>query len=172
MKSIPVSVWKYRDQENFKSLSKELGFSTTLPDFINIEKSSTELNIFTKTIEEYAFKGNLVRKLHVSYNTDELNRNPDTRFEIILSPDRDDNEFVENSNVLINKETVNLGLPVQRTREWAMRIHALDGEPEIARVTSWSWSDDSVYYSVSGDTSDEDLYQDFIRQIIISRQNL
>ena len=172
MKSAPVSVWKYRGQTKFTALSKEVGFNVHLPDIINSENPDKKLSIFTKNIEEYAFKGDLVRKMHVSYNTDQEGMDPAVMHEIILSPEPQDRSSEGNKDFLIDEETVNLGLPVQRKREWAMRIHALDEEPEIIRVTSWSWTDGSVYYSVSGDSSDEELYRDFIRQIIISRRKL
>lgn len=172
IKSNTVSVMKYRGQESFKTLTKELGFSASLPDHISIENSKIELSIFTKTIEEYASKGDIIRKLDVYYTSDRVSKNPDIMLEILLSPVNIDNELEKKPDFLIKEDTVNLGLPVQRSREWAMRTYTLNEEPEVISMTSWNWSDRTVNYSVSGDTSDEELYEDFIRQIIIMRQNL
>ena len=124
-----------------------------------------ELKIFTKTIEEYAVDGDLMRKLHVSY-TPGNNMGSERMFEIVLSPENCCDGYSDEAEFIIDEETVDLGLPVQRTREWAMLTRAMDEEPEVISLTSWNWRSGKIDYSISGDTAEEALYRDFIAQII------
>ncbi len=166
-KSFPVSVIKYRTGTPYKELNRELGFNTSFPDTVFIEDLSEIFVLSGKMIEEYAEDGELKRKLLIFYN----NKNPTENITIELQlKGKDSYTEREKPEWPIDEERINMGLPVNCSRQWSMLTKGLESMPEVVKTTTWTWSDDSVIYSVTADSSRENICRLFIGEIIAVRQ--
>ncbi len=166
-KSLPVSVIKYRTGTPYKDLNLELGFNTSFPDTVFIEDLSEKFVLSGKMIEEYAEDGELKRKLLVFYDNKTSTDNITVELQLNGS-----NSYAEREKPewLIEEKRINMGLPVSCSTQWSMLTTELDEMPKVVKTTAWTWSDDSIIYSVTADSSREDLYRLFIMEIIASRQ--
>jgi hypothetical protein len=161
-KAWPMPVIKFRPDSSNKELSKELGFDASLPDRYSA----------TKCIEEYAKNGKLVRTLCVRYDLASENHEG-YGLEIVLSTGDPNSDAEESPEYVIDKAELDIGLRVERTRWWGMRMTSFEGEkPTVVRMTSWSWKDGTVYFSAMADESEEEACQKLISDIITFRKEV
>ena len=164
MKSYPMSVWKMRLDSDFSELSKEMGFDISLPKEINVDNPSILFKLFSKRIEEYCDNGKLLKRLHVMYENGKVISDNYKLIDIEISLLQRKEE--ENPDHLIDESAIDLGTPVRRTRQWGIVTQHPDEKPKIKSLTSWSWSNGSVNFNVSGESSYEEIYQVLIHEII------
>ena len=156
MKSFPVSVWKVRSDSPLSELSREMGFSLSLPEEISAEEISYLMT--DKTIEESFRGGKLVRKLHISYE------NGGNRVDLVLSS-REEAEPAVPGRVM-DERIIDLGLPVCRVRQWGLVSQGMGEKPDVSSFTSWTWSKGNIRYYMGCESADEELYRALIRGIL------
>ncbi len=167
-KSHPVSVLKYRLDTSDAKLSRELGFRTALPEMISFAEREEEITISGKLIDEYAREGKLHRELYTIFDVTRQGKEG-RMFELIMSKTLPDKGMKEEDEWIIGEETFDLAFPVRVVRSWGMRTSSMEGKPEAVRLSSWSWEDNGIHFSVTSDTSDDDLCMLFISRIISYR---
>ena len=166
MKSFPVSVIKYRGNVKKTELEKELGFDFSLPEIIYTENPSKKYRIFNKTIEEYSLSGILNKKLHVSYEDDTAGPSTGSVINITISSASSDTGISEKTEWLISEKELDLGVCVKKTEMWAIQTSGIDHKPEIVKLCSWNWSDNSAEYFIEAENSEEEISESFIREVI------
>jgi hypothetical protein len=166
MKSYPAIVWKYRGDRDFRSLSKEVGYPVSLPESIRLQEDSGVWSIRFKTIAEINIDGEIVRKLHVHYGAGDRNSRERPEIEVILAPSGT-NSLDEDAEYPIKKDIVDLGIPVQRIRYWAMVSEGnIDAKPEVVSTTTWIWTSGPTEYRMTTESSKVAEYQSIIKALI------
>ncbi len=157
MKSFPLSVWKVRSDARLSELSREMGFSLSLPEEIAVKESIPFL-MTGKTIEETFSEGKLVRKLHISYENGENSVDL-----VLVSRGEVEPEAPER---VIDDRIIDLGRPVRRVRQWGLVSQGMGEKPEVGSYTSWTWSQGDVRYFIGCESDEEELYRSIISRIL------
>lgn len=170
MKSCPVSVLKYRGLTEDSELKKELGFDVSLPEIIYTENPRKEFRIFSRTIEEYPSSGVIHKKLNVFYEDENSDSSGISMINITLSPLSSDSGKTEKAEWIISEKEINLGEIVGKTELWAMQTYGIDEKPELVKLCSWKWADKSAEFLIEAESSEEEITESFIMEIIKARK--
>jgi len=173
MKSAPMPVLKYRTKEGNARLSRELGFDASMPERLGLQNDSAAFPVFWKFIGETARDGNLMRTLSIAYDIAQSpgsSESDNALLEIELSLPGSEEPKTEEREWPISEETVDLGLPVAKTTQWALTCRNPDEKPAIDELATWTWQDKSARFVVQGPPSDAVRYEEAIRRIIAFRR--
>lgn len=168
-KSYSPAVMKFHTETPEAKLSLELGFDSSLPKLVFTDTPTGKFTLTGKIVEEASLSGTLTRDLLALYNIGN-SESAGRILELVLSVENKHGTINADSEWIIREDTIDLGLPVQIVHQWGIQITDLDKKPEIIGLCLWTWTDGSVHFSVSANSTDEKLLNSFIRQIIAFRQ--
>ena len=169
MKALPAPVIKYRGNTPWNELSSELGFNVSLPEKIAIRSLHDSYLLNSRMIEEILIDGKLVRKLHITYLPSAMGEDAPP-IDLFLSKEIKNLNGSNQDDLIIDRDVIDLGLPVHKVQAWKMHVTSLEERPEVIQTSTWFWLDDGVSFSIDGCSENKELHRNFIREIISIRR--
>ena len=165
MTAAAAAVRKPRFAVDDDQLSREVGFDARAPREVPIAGTDDPLTADGRYVVENAVDGALVRSVELFY------RAPDQRGALVVSihdaqyrpADDEDPRFVQ------SRDTLQLGLPVERVVMWGTRVSDPSQAPEVIPIAVYRWRDDRASFSLTVGLDRSREAETVIRQIVAYR---
>jgi len=152
--SIAIPVIKPRREASDRAVSREIGFDARTPRRASIIGSGKTYSGTGKFINERAEGGRLHRSVSEFYSPDGPVDDGSLSLALSFGPDRPETGGKGDERLVIERRTIDAGLPVRLERVWGIMSGpdpsaGADAKPEAVALALFSWEDRGVFFELS-----------------------